>query len=447
MPNETSFSPLRSLPSSDASQTRWKKGDVLVVFGELFARGYANGLVDEATRAGMTVIRSTVGRRNPDDTLRPLNTDELALQPQPFINVPLEAGFDMEPAASGRSPVDQLQGIKMGEWAQAKLDWAEVEDSRARGVARFEKAVAAYVEQLEKLIPSGANVLFAHTMAGGVPRAKILMPTMNRVFKGIGDRHASSEMFWNSDIGRLSAMSFDEVTANTFDHLLKATKSLRTRIERDGGRASYVAYGYHGTEILIGGEYRWQTYTPYVQGWAKIRLENFATAAAREGVRASVYNCPEILTNSSSIFLGVEVSLYPLIEALRKEGAKSERAKDIVARCGALLKEGATLETVREATDRYMRSPLMQEFNVYEGWPKHNRRDEMETMLAASAELIGLHRDEKQLITYVLSEEVFRACGYLMFHEAWQPSAPVLWLGHDVLAKALASGRVAGAGD
>ncbi len=35
----------------------------------------------------------------------------------------------------------------------------------------------------------------------------------------------------------------------------------------------YTAYGYHGTEILIDGEYHWQTYTNYTQGYAKMRLE------------------------------------------------------------------------------------------------------------------------------------------------------------------------------
>lgn len=432
------LTPLRGLPA-DAP---WKKGDVLVVFGELFARGYANGLVDEATKAGMTIVRSTVGRRAPDDTLRPLTEDEAKQQEKPFINVPLEAGFDMEPAASGRSPVDQLQGVKMREWESAKLDWDDVEDSRTRGAARFQSAVEAYMRELSPLIPKGANVLFAHTMAGGVPRAKILMPTMNRVFKGIGDRHAPSERFWNSDIGRLSAMNFDEVTANTFQVLLTASRSVRERVEREGGQVRYVAYGYHGTEVLAQGRYRWQTYTPYVQGWAKMKLERMAEAASAQGVHACVFNCPEILTNSSSIFLGVEVSLYPLLGALRKEGASSPRARALLDRCASLLKDGLGVDDVLSETDAYLASPLMQEFNVYEPWPLHNRKDEMEAMLAASGKLIGMHRDERQLITYALSEEVFRATGYLMFREAWAPRSPVVWLGHDCLAQALASGRV-----
>ena len=42
----------------------FKKGDLLVLFGELFNRGYANGLVEEAEKNGLTVVRATVGRRD-----------------------------------------------------------------------------------------------------------------------------------------------------------------------------------------------------------------------------------------------------------------------------------------------------------------------------------------------------------------------------------------------
>ncbi len=58
--------------------------------------------------------------------------------------------------------------------------------------------------ELEKMIPQGANVMFAHTMAGGVPRAKIILPVMNRVFKGHGERYASSKDFWESTLVALA---------------------------------------------------------------------------------------------------------------------------------------------------------------------------------------------------------------------------------------------------
>ncbi|MFA7634012.1 MAG: hypothetical protein WCX90_10260 [Thiohalomonadaceae bacterium] len=43
----------------------------LVLFGELFGRGYANGLIDEARKSGMTILGVTVGRRDENDQLRP----------------------------------------------------------------------------------------------------------------------------------------------------------------------------------------------------------------------------------------------------------------------------------------------------------------------------------------------------------------------------------------
>ena len=64
----TEYRPLLQLPE----QAGYKAGDVLVLVGELFGLGYANGLVDEARRTGMTVIGTTVGRRDSDGTLRPL---------------------------------------------------------------------------------------------------------------------------------------------------------------------------------------------------------------------------------------------------------------------------------------------------------------------------------------------------------------------------------------
>ena len=72
--NMTEYRPMQELPEIAG----YKAGDVLVLAGELFGRGYANGLVDEAKRLGMTVIGTTVGRRDADGSLRPLNSDELA---------------------------------------------------------------------------------------------------------------------------------------------------------------------------------------------------------------------------------------------------------------------------------------------------------------------------------------------------------------------------------
>ena len=129
----------------------------------------------------------------------------------------------------------------------------------------------------------------------------------------------SSRALLDSDLGKLILMNFDEVTANSFQYLIEGTAALRQRLENSGGQVRYSAYGYHGTEILINGDYQWQTYTSYTQGYAKMRLERIAEAAWEKGIKATVFNCPEIRTNSSDIFVGVELSLFPLLTALKKE--------------------------------------------------------------------------------------------------------------------------------
>lgn len=415
----------------------YKKGDVLVLFGELFSRGYANGLVEEAERRGMTIVRATVGRREKDGSLRALNADEVANIPQPFINVPLESGFDMEPAANGVTPCDQLKDIKMSDWEQAQLDWKAIDESEKSAVARFRKNTELFLHELEKHIPSGANVVFAHLMAGGVPRAKILMPILNRAFKGTGDRHIPTQALLDAQLGQLCLRNFEEVTANTFSHLIELSTPLRKKLEAQGGHVSYTAYGYHGTEILIGNEYQWQTYTCYFQGWAKMALEKHSENYAKQGVHCCVYNCPEILTNSSSVFQGVEVSLYPLLAAIQKDASDKNHGAQILEQCQALLRDDVTLEDIKLFTDAYLTNDLTLEFSKYDNWPQQSRQDQMEYMLKSSEHLLEMHKDQKNLVTAVLSEVVFRSCGYVMLHDSWKPKSPVAWIGHDLVARCM----------
>ena len=433
----TEYRPMQQLPDTAG----YKAGDVLVLAGELFGRGYANGLVDEAKRIGMTVIGTTVGRRDPDGTLRPLTADELAeseaLLGGKIINVPLEAGFDME-AAAGQPPVtEQLKKARPDDWNTISFAEGFIEQARNAGTARFRAALSQVVQELDGLIPAGANVLFAHTMAGGIPRVRVFMPLLNRVFKGTGDKYLSSGDFWNSQLGHLCDVSFNEVTADTFRYLLEGTADLRDRISATGGRTCYTAYGYHGTEVLVNGQYLWQSYTPYVQGLAKMRLEDIAVEASVKGVAATVFNCPEIQTNSSALFLGVEISLYPLLTAVRREAGDVASA-GLFARCQGMLKDGETVEKLLERTNAYLSSPILSAIVEYETWPQHNTLEQAELMLAASAELMGMHADQKQLVCAELSRVVFLATGRLMVHASWNPAAPVLWLNHDIIARLVA---------
>ena len=256
------FTPLRNLPLP----AQYKPGDVLVIFGELFQKGYVNGLIDEAKKNSLKIIYSTVGRRDGDGNLQPLNQEELQEKQMPLINIPLEAGFDMQPDDHGITPCYQLKGIKLKEWESTQLNWDSIEQAKAHGINDFTQRLNSYIEQLLPMIPETANVLFAHTMAGGFPRAKVVMPAANRVFKGVGDRYYSSERFWQTDIGRLCKINFDEVTGNTLKHLIDLSQPIREKVARNNKHVSYVAYGYHGTEVLINNKYQWQFYSPYLQG-------------------------------------------------------------------------------------------------------------------------------------------------------------------------------------
>lgn len=423
------FHPMRRIPAT----APWNDQDVLVLFGELFSRGYANGLVEEAERRGMKIVRATVGRRDKDGTLRALNAEEAAAVSAPFINVPLEAGFDMEPDSKGMTPVDQLKEIKLSDWESARLDFDAIEESRKKAIQRFRAHTAEFMKQLEPHVKGARHVLFAHLMAGGVPRAKIVMPLMNRAFKGQGERYLSSETFWTSDIGRLCQVNFMEVTAETFLHLVDLSAGVRDGIEKRGGGVHYLAYGYHGTDTLHGGKLRWQTYTPYLQGWAKMHLENLSKDFSKRGLSTCVYNCPEILTNSSSIFQGVELSLYPLIESYRSKAPASAVTKKVLADCQALLKEPHTLDEIHRVTEEYFANPEVVERTQYTKWPQHSSQTQLATMLQLSDKLFDMHKDTKHLITSVLSEEVFHACGTLMLHDSFKPAHPVTWIGHDVI--------------
>lgn len=429
----TKFQPIREWPKKHI----FGEGDTLVIFGEVFERGYVNGIIDEAKAAGMQIIYSTVGRRDENLNLRALNSEELSEKSQsPLINIPLEAGFDLEPDKNGLRPVDQLKSYGLTGWEDARLDWGSIEDSYLRGTERFRGATQSYLDELSKKVNPGKNLIFVHTMAGGFPRAKVVMPIANRVFKGIGPRYLSSQLFWKSEIGRLCEKNFNSVTAETLHHLIDLSTSLRENIKAAGGQTFYVAYGYHGNETLIGDKYEWYSYSPYLQGFAKCKLEGVSTAAREKGIQSTVFNVPEILTNSSSIFLGVEVVLYPLLRALKKEGQNSLVVKKINETCLKKLKSGTSIDDIDKITQDYLTNPIVKSWPKYEGWPQHNGSEQMELMRSASTRLIEMHQDQKNLITADLSEVVFRACGKIMFHNLGQNKNSVLWIGHDAVAKA-----------
>ncbi len=432
----TSLTPLRNIPQSNI----FRKGDTFVLFGELFGRGYANGLVDEARKAGMTIVGITVGRRDENNALRPLNAEELAIAETSLggkiFNIPLMAGFDLDSPPGTPTPTEMLAGMTLKSWQDDKLDFAHIEKCREVGVKRFKDSVALVMTQLDGMIKDGSNVFFAHTMAGGIPKVKVFLAVANRIYKGRGERFMSSRTLVDSDLGKMMLMNFDEVTANTFQHLIDGSAAIRNRIEKTGGQVRYTAYGYHGTEILIDGKYQWQTYSNYTQGNAKMRLEQVAEKAWAQGIKATVFNCPEIRTNSSDIFAGVELSLFPLLTALKKEGGGAWVDAQCKA-CKALLKEGSSLEDLIKKIEDYNKSATMESFRNFEAWPMDNNAALADLMIGTSDDITQMHIERKALITDLLSALVLEGTGPLMFHEASKPAAPVLWLNHDIIAKQL----------
>lgn len=428
--------PLRDVPNTNI----FRKGDVFVLFGELFGRGYANGLVNEARKTGMTIIGITVGRRDENNALRALTDEELATAEAnlggPIINVPLMAGFDLDAPAGEPTPTDLLANFTLKSWQEDKLDWPHIEKCRAVGIKRFKDSVARVMSQLDSMIPDGSNAFFAHTMAGGIPKVKVFLAIANRIYKGRGERFLSTRALLDSDLGKLILMNFDEVTANTFQHLIEGSAAIRARLEKTGGQVRYTAYGYHGTEILIDDRYQWQTYTSYTQGKAKMRLEHIAEAAWKQGIKATVYNCPEIRTNSSDIFVGVELSLFPLLNALRKENGGAWAEAQWQA-CRALFQEGRSLEDLLQKIADYNASGVMKAFRDFAAWPMDNTAELADLMIGTSDEITRMHQDRNALVTDILSALVLEGTGPLMFYETSNPAAPVLWLNHDIIARQL----------
>lgn len=146
-----------------------------MLFGELFGRGYATGLVDQARRAGMRIVGITVGRRDENNDLRPLTEQELLEAEQrlggTIINIPLMAGFDLDAPEGFPTPIDLLADLTLDSWERSKLDWAHIEKCQAVATARFTDALAQVMSVLDGIIPDGSNVFFAHTMAGGHPQS------------------------------------------------------------------------------------------------------------------------------------------------------------------------------------------------------------------------------------------------------------------------------------
>ena len=203
-----------------------------------------------------------------------------------------------------------------------------------------------------------------------------------------------------------------------------------------------MAYGYHGNEILMGDSFKWQGYSPYLQAFAKLRLEEISKSACQKDIKSCVFNVPEILTHSTTIFPGVEVPLYNLILALKKENEHHPYAQKILSQCKSLLKQDFTLEEIAHLSEKYYSHPVIRSWNQFDSWPMHNGKEQMSLMLEQSKKIVAGHKNPKELLTKVLSQYIFLTCGKVMYRLAAEKNSnfpsPVIWLGHDLMAKGLA---------
>jgi hypothetical protein len=167
-----------------------------------------------------------------------------------------------------------------------------------------------------------------------------------------------------------------------------------------------------------------------------MRLERIAQAAWAKGIKATVYNCPEIRTNSSDIFAGVELPLVGLLSALKKENGGAWAQAQWQA-CGALLADGITVDAMLAKVEAFHTSDVMRPFRNFAAWPMPNSADQADLTIGTSDEVQKMHKDPKALVTDLLSALVIEATGPLMFLESSAPSGPVLWLNHDIIARQL----------
>jgi hypothetical protein len=149
-----------------------------------------------------------------------------------------------------------------------------------------------------------------------------------------------------------------------------------------------------------------------------------------------VFNCPEIRTNSSDIFVGVELSLFPLLTALKREGGAAWAQQQWDA-CQELLQDGVSLQSIIDMIEAYNNDPTSATFRNFEDWPMDNTPELADVMIGTSEDITKLHKDRKALITDHLSALVLESAGPLMFHGAAEQIGPVLWLNHDIIARKL----------
>ncbi|MBE8162461.1 MAG: hypothetical protein HAW63_00525 [Bdellovibrionaceae bacterium] len=406
------------MPSSPSS--------IFIIFGEVFPKGYIQGLIAQAKKHNAKIIYSTMGRRTLEQQLRPLNEEELAKKCEELnlsdssllINIPLEAGFDLEPY-EGKSLVDCINQYGLKTWEDFSIKDIALSTAKKEARIKFKKQIQKFLNAVSPYITEDIkDIHFIHTMAGGIPRAKLLMAVLNKVLKGHGKRFYSSKQFCATNLGTASLESFQSVTADSFEDLITETKSLRDLWTKKNINVSYAAFGYRGNCILVKDKYQWAAYAPYIQGWAKLALEDIAKQAQKNNIIANVFNCPEVLTRSSQAFSGIEVFLYPLLNSLNalhsevilKKIGDLSIIQDLLKQLKtSSLEQNAfakyfqndfSFEALKQLTDHFFTHPSLNEQLQPKLWPQHNNPEQMNLMIEKTLKLNQYTIPETKLLLY-----------------------------------------------
>lgn len=417
---------------------------VFIIFGEVFPGGYIQGLLAQAKKHNSTIIYSTMGRRTSEQKLRELNQEELQKKKEElslsksdlFINIPLEAGFDLEDY-QGNTLVEKINQYGLKTWEDFLIDKGLLLKIKEQARIKFQKQIHKFLKQAHTHITSDTkNIHFIHTMAGGIPRSKLLMAVLNKVLKGRDKRFYSSEKFCSTGLGQASLESFKSVTADSFEDLITETSALRSLWAQKNINTTYTAFGYKGNSILVKDKYQWVAYAPYIQGWAKLELEKTAIQSQENSISANVFNCPEVLTRSSQAFSGIEVFLYPLLNSLNPESSKVilEKIGDLPIiksmlselKTNSLNKESFShyfeqdfsFTNLKNLTDNFFTNPNLSQQIQLSHWPQHNNPQQMHLMIKKTLELNKYTKEETKTVLYTqLSTILIYLAGYHIYKQ------------------------------
>ncbi len=80
---------------------------------------------------------------------------------------------------------------------------------------------------------------------------------------------------------------------------------------------------------------------------------------------------------------------------------------------------------------------VMRPFYDFSAWPMANSQAQADLTISTSNEITQMHRDSKAMISDLLSALVVEATGQLIFGASSDPSGPIQWLNHDIVARRL----------